>query len=657
MPISHSSSPSSTEIIEGYAFQHSSPLSLRQQPLSSPPAPPCNDPSQDHDYNFSGAVYDETTSAAESEDQEEVEDEQEAEVLDNDRRISGCSSISSFPASISQRPASKQSQYDNPRTPTKRDSASSHGFYRYDSGDCPVTSPRSLREYHSPFRHPSSVRALQMRDEIMSDTHSVLRHRRSGSQMSSYSNRSSYSTHTSPTKRSSRSNRGSPHKGTSNLRKEFPLVLLHCTPLPPTLLSQSTSHGDTFINDFLPDEYKKRWITLQDKLIEDVEVRTRGILIAHPREDYELLEERLLESLDLERPRIRHNHYFPHDGNGGDSGFESGSVTSDETDNEAPSDSKCPDCGRRLRPDETPRKWEVKVFAANGLMKAGAWAAAWQEMEKVDVEIKVWLPEEVRRDLEAKIALIETPPVDNEEVDPEYNINKHESAATREQEVYGASGRVRSQSEIDGFLEESKIPQQAAPTGPRPLVKETDLTTLMLASMRKLSHDHRNFILGMLSCLVLFLALVGRNSSTGYAPSLNKSIPTHVAETLTTTVTTTSVAIATATVTTSIVAQPLEIPSASEHAASSVSDSPESVLRQLSEVISAPLQPTAIDTQPALSSSVLEFASPEASILDETLNQSSSRRISETFQVPVSELSEDLTSAEAGTTNRLDHAE
>jgi hypothetical protein len=475
--------------------------------------------------------------------------------------------------------------------------------------------------------------------------------------MSSYSNRSSYSTHTCPTKRSSRSNRGSPHKGTSNLRKEFPLVLLHCTLLPPTLLSQSTSHGDTFINAFLPDEYKKRWITLQDKLVEDVEVRTRGILIAHPREDYELLEERLLESLDLERPRIRHNHYFPHDGNGGDSGFESGSVTGDESDNEAPSDSKCPDCGRRLRPDETPKKWEVKVFAANGLMKAGAWAAAWQEMEKVDVEIKVWLPEEVRRDLEAKIALIETLPVDNEDVDPEYNINQHESAATREQEVYGASGRVRSQSEIDGFLEESKIPQQASPTMPQPSVKETDLTTLMLASMRKLSHDHRNFILGMLSCLVLFLALVGKNSSTGDAPSLNKSIPTHVAETLTTTVTTTSVAIATATITTSIVAQSLGIPYASENADSSISDSPESVLRQLAEVTSTPLQPTAIDTQPALSSSVLDFTSPEASILDETLNQSSSRRISETFQVPVSELSEDLTSAEAGTTNRLDHAE
>ncbi|KAK5446658.1 hypothetical protein LTS15_009590 [Exophiala xenobiotica] len=657
MPISHSSSPSSTEIIGGYAFQHSSPLSLRQQPPSSPPAPPCNDPSQDHDYNFSGAVYDETTSAAESEDQEEVEDVQETEGLDNDRRVSGCSSISSFPASISQRPASKQSQYDNPRTPTKRDSASSHSLYRYGSGDCPVTSPRSLREYHSPFRHPSSVRALQMRDEIMSDTHSVLRHRRSGSQMSSYSNRSSYSTHTSPTKRSSRSNRGSPHKGTSNLRKEFPLVLLHCTLLPPTLLSHSTSHGDTFVNDFLPDEYKKRWTTLQDKLVEDVEVRTRGILIAHPREDYELLEERLLESLDLERPRIRHNHYFSHDGNGGDSGFESGSVTGDETDNEAPSDSKCPDCGRRLRPDETPRKWEVKVFAANGLMKAGAWAAAWQEMEKVDVEIKVWLPEEVRRDLEAKIALIETPPVDSEEVDPEYNILQHESAATREQEVYGASGRVRSQSEIDGFLEESKIPQQATPTMPRPSVKETALTTLMLASMRKLSHDHRHFILGMLSCLVLFLALVGKNSSTGDELPMNKSMPTHVAETLTTTVTTTSVAIATATITTSIVAQPLEIPYAPEYADSSISDSPESVLRQLSEVTSTPLQPTFIDTRPALSASLLEFASPKASILDETRNQSSSRRISETFQVPASELSEDLTSAEAGTTNRLDHAE
>ncbi|KIW55102.1 hypothetical protein PV05_07410 [Exophiala xenobiotica] len=641
MSTSPSSSPSTAEIIEGFAFQHSSPLSLRQQPLSSPPAPPCNDPSQVHDYNFSGVVYDDTTAAAESEDQGEVEDEQEEELLDNDRRISGCSSISSFPASISQRVPSKQSHYDNPRTPTKRDSTISHGLHKSGGRDCPVTSPRSLREYHSPFRHPSSVRALQMRDEIMSETHSVLRHRRSGSQVSSYSNRSSYSAHTSPTKRSSRSNRGSPHKGTSNLRKEFPLVLLHCTLLPPTLLSQSTSHGDTFISDFLPGEYKQRWITLQDKLVEDVEVRTRGILIAHPREDYELLEERLLESLDLERPRISHDHYFPHDGSGGDSGFESGSMTGDETDNEVPSEAKCPDCGRRLRPGETPRKWEVKVFAANGLMRAGAWAAAWQEMEKVDVEVKVWLPEEVRRDLEAKIALIETSPPGREDADPEYDISQPECATTREQEVYGTSGRVRSQSEIDGFLEESKIPQQAAPTVLQPAPKEMDLTTLMLASMRKLSQDHRNFILGVLSCLVLFLALVGQNSSSGHEPALDRSNPTHLPETLTTTVTTTSVAIATATVTTSIVAQPLQIPYASEIANSSVSDCPESVLRQLSEATSAPLHPTSIDTQPSLPSSVREFASPEASILDETPNQSSSQKKLEASQVPVSELSKD----------------
>lgn len=556
-----SSSPSA--IIEDFAFQHSSPLSLRQQPLPTPPAPLPDQVSEPHDYNFSGAVYDESTSGTESENQTATENEEEEELLDIDRRTSGCSSISSFPASVSQHVPPRPSQYGSPRTPTKRDSVDSHRSYGSERAGFSVRSPKTFPEYQSPFRHPSSVRALQMRDEVMSDTHSVIRHRRSGSQMSSYSARSSYSTHSSPTKRSSRSNRGSPQKATSNLRKEFPLVLLHCTMLPPTLLSQATSHEDALICDLLPEPYQKRWHHLRDKLVEDVEIKTRGILIAHPREDYDLLEERLLESLDLERPRIRHNHYFSTDNNGTDSGFESGSTTGDDNDGDGPDDTKCPDCGRKLRTDETARKWEVKVFAANGLLRAGAWGAAWQEMEKVDVEVRVWLPEDTRRDLEAKIALLDSIPASTEGDD----AGQPEVPTAREREVYGASGRgSRSQSDIDGFCQDppTSMPDPAPPIPPPQSlpVQDDDLGKLMVAAIQKFSHERRNFLVVLLSGLMLLLAMMAKTSPEGqqqvHHGLYNPTSSAYSAETLTTTITTTSVAVATATatVTTSILAQP-----------------------------------------------------------------------------------------------------
>ena len=39
-----------------------------------------------------------------------------------------------------------------------------------------------------------------------------------------------------------------------------------------------------------------------------------------------------------------------------------------------------------LRPDA--RVFRVKVYASNGLMRAGAWETCWQEMERVDVELE-----------------------------------------------------------------------------------------------------------------------------------------------------------------------------------------------------------------------------------------------------------------------------
>ena len=530
-------------------FQQSSPLSLRQQPSSSPPAPPLPNTLQTHNYNFSGTVYDESTSGADSEDL--LDDGKQGDyIVETDRRVfSGCSSISSFPASISQHLPGSRDQYGSPRTSSRTDSVGRFPSERAGGFDHPAASPRSLKDYASPFRHPSSVRALQMKDEVMSEANSVLRHhRRSGSQMSSYSQRSCYSSHTSPTKRSSRSHRSSPLKSGSSLKKEFPLVLLHCTLLPPNLRLRSTNIDNSLVIELLPAEYKQRWIALRDKLA-DVEISSRGVLISHPREDYDLLEERLLESLELRTPRIKHSHYFQSGGNGMDSGFESGSLTDGDVDHDGPYDAKCPDCGCHLTPEEVNRRWEVKVFAANGLMRTGAWAAAWQEMEKVDVEINVWLPEETRKEVEAKLAILESEPV---EVCHPYSGDtwvESESMSPREREVYGGSGRLERYENAPVFEDEPPPQPELSASTSLPDCLKHDMQAQVTRYAREFVQDRRNLLVCVLSFLVLLFAFAGTPKpgiEVGAAPATHTA--TQSTQVVTTTITATSVATSTETV-------------------------------------------------------------------------------------------------------------
>ncbi len=378
----------------------------------------------------------------------------------------------------------------------------------------------------------------------MSDTHSVLRHhRRSGSQMSSYSQRSAYSAQTSPTKRSSRSYRSSPSKGGSNLKKEFPLVLLHCTLLPPKITLKPGSVEDSLILESLPDEYKQRWTALRNKLA-DAEISNRGVLISHPREDMALLEERILESLELEKPRIRHDHYFQSDGGTVDSGFESAG-TEDDNEENGSCDIKCPDCGSHLRSDNFKRKWEVKVFAANGLMRAGAWAAAWQEMEKVDVEINVWMQEDIRQELDAKLTLLVGLP--QETTENESSGASPDPAILREREIYGEFGT--------NAADEDPIHRaEPANSGHSPVTVNQDAWAHIIHQAREFSRDKRNLLLGVLSCLVLWFAMTGsRQQGLGTLSTTLASQTAHKAEVQTTTITSTSTEVSTALVTASVI--------------------------------------------------------------------------------------------------------
>ena len=556
-PVSPSMASDYVDLDAG-AFQQSSPLSLRQMSdstLSQPSTSTHRAPS--HDYNFSGAASDENASTLQSDEIEQLHDRDTDLLRRRDQRIfSGCSSISSissFPTSISQRPP-QQHQHDNLSPPSQRNSIGPSPLEKLRGFDRPTTPQGNLAAYPSPFRHPSSIRAMQMKDEIFSDTNSVLRHhRRSGSQMSSYSQRSGYSNHTSPTKRSNRSHRSSPSKGCSNLKKEFPLVLLHCTLLSPNIRVKPGSVEDSLLLELLPEEYKERWIALRTKLV-DIEISSRGVLIPHPREDMALLEERLLESLELEKPRIRHNHYFQSGGSATDSGFESAG-TEDEADPEDDSCSvKCPDCGRSLHPEEINRKWEVKVFAANGLMRAGAWAAAWQEMEKIDVEINVWLPEELRQELQDKLALLEAPPLDGAQLDSGDGWAQSEPSILHEREQYGEPGITQSHQTLGDVNNQTSFRSELADSFPPPVKLPQHVRRPLPGNMQDLTRNKNNVLIGLFGLLALFFALTGMRqpSSAGPSPSLRIET-TQVAEIVTTTVTTTSLAISTAIVTVSSV--------------------------------------------------------------------------------------------------------
>ncbi|KAI4728417.1 hypothetical protein E4T49_03853 [Aureobasidium sp. EXF-10728] len=160
-----------------------------------------------------------------------------------------------------------------------------------------------------------------------------------------------------------------------------PLVLLHVTVLPPRL-----PWNRTVLDAALPPELKRQFGVL--RAATSGLVAQRGILIAHPREEFELLEESVLEALNLLPERIGYDgQYRPRTPN---------TVTEGEADDEETELSICNTC-QRLHVGDA---WYTRVYAANGLMRAGAWGACFSEMERVDCEIRPCVSEHICRRLD-----------------------------------------------------------------------------------------------------------------------------------------------------------------------------------------------------------------------------------------------------------------
>lgn len=372
----------------------------------------------------------------------------------------------------------------------------------------------------SPFRNPSSVRAMQMdtTPPHLATPSSQQRHRL-------------YTPSRQGTPRSARSQRnalGSPSKlsPTKKPKKEYPLVLLHVTLLPMPL-----SYSPEILETVLPPSILANWKLLQEKATDTV--LERGILIPHPREDYDLLEERLLESLELKIPRILkcgHFHLSPE---------EEADIAAD-SDSEAETDANdadiCLDCGRRIRDGKFggagtgSKRWDIKLFAANGLMRAGAWSAAWREMERVDVEILPWMEEDMKRELELRREEDERARAERAHAEREEGIGGLDDARLRE--IYGHDA----QAFVDGLGDEipaARSTPQRTPTK-RPVERKEDvpLWDLLRDYMYHAAQDRRNVAILLLSIVILFLSMGStpssrRNTEIQY---VNHSVPTPIAQ-------------------------------------------------------------------------------------------------------------------------------
>ncbi|KAI9888600.1 MAG: hypothetical protein M1814_006616 [Vezdaea aestivalis] len=349
--------------------------------------------------------------------------------------------------------------------------------------------------HRSPFRNPSSVRAMQNEHSPPPFNKAVAmspRYRLEGSR------------HGSPRSvRSTRKEAVQPVK-----KKEYPLILLHITLLPLRLPAPLQ-----VMREILPAEVVERYVALRDKI--DSTTLDRGVLIPHPREDYELLEERLLESLDLKVPRIlKCGHFRQDDCEESQAGDE---------------EHQCDDCARVVRdgPQGLVRDghgaWEVQIFAANGLMRAGAWAAAWQEMERVDVEIRPWVEEDSRKKMKVRNEEDEKVRAQRE------RDEKRRVSEERLREIYGVREQEPNRSEKRELEEERTQTENRHPQAV-PL-QDVDLLTLLRNYVFLLGQDSKNIIIAAM--VVLMFAMTLFSGGSGKSGVVDTSIPAPPVQTVT----------------------------------------------------------------------------------------------------------------------------
>ena len=401
-----------------------------------------------------------------------------------------------------------------------------------------------------PFRSPSSVKAMQMSSPPPSVLGSPRSSRRSP--LPTVSRLGSPSAQYSPKKTPPRFKRSTP-----------PLVLLHATLLPlrwpwGDILDSAQAEEFSQAGKLL----RKAWRQLQDRVGDTV--LERGILLPHPQNDYEVLEERLLEALELPMKRrariLECGHYL---------GPANEAMLADDVDSEndefyegakSPTDDLnrvhwCSTCRSDIQFESLgPGKiFRVKVYASNGLMKAGAWEACWKEMERVDIELEPVVEPAVQDELnhlaaEQDAAMDLQDDVEDDQHlevdDPETSylsprqsqsrtlpssppgVNIHVNSGRRDRrirdeerlrEIYGQTPPTR-QDFSTAVPSPSDFIAQETPPSPsveayerrqerRQVYKGASLPELLLEAGKILIRDRRNVMIGLLSLLIMTLAV------------------------------------------------------------------------------------------------------------------------------------------------------
>ncbi|KAK7748179.1 hypothetical protein SLS53_001434 [Cytospora paraplurivora] len=265
-----------------------------------------------------------------------------------------------------------------------------------------------------PYRSPSSARTMQRSSPTSSIYSSSARPAKRQPGLATDSRRGS------PTASAQYSAGGRSTPSRFKRPEPAPLVLLHVTLLPLRwVYGDVINHFESrklqplsFSSEGLKN-LRGAWRQLQDRL-GDTEME-RGVLLPHPQNDYEVLEERLLEALELplrRRARILEcGHYLGPSNEmtiGDDIEEDSEGISADEQTGAGGKKAKrhwCKSCRGDIKYQElgSERVFRIKVYASNGLMSAGAWDACWREMERVDIEVEPIVALACQQDL-AKLA-------------------------------------------------------------------------------------------------------------------------------------------------------------------------------------------------------------------------------------------------------------
>ncbi|OMP82735.1 Reticulocyte-binding protein 2-like protein a [Diplodia seriata] len=353
----------------------------------------------------------------------------------------------------------------------------------------------------SPHRDITAYRSSVVPDENKVKTHHRSHHRPSAPRRSHHTSIVDTPTrfHPDPMPQYSSSSPSHHHLTPSHhsrSQSRAPLILLHVTLLP----SPSFPYPPHVMQRVLPRSTMRAFALLEERLADPV-LMTRGLLVAHPRDEMDVLEERVLEGLELRPPRVlKCGHFYgapspSSTANDDDDDDEEEAAANEEEEEEAAAaaahdksthrrdsgveatmdeedaaadEITCTTCHAHLPlpanavVSETTNtsRWSIKTYAANGLLAGpGAWAAAWSEMERIDVAVAPHLTAAQHRALARAVREEEEEREEREEREREEEREKDERA--RAAAAAAAAEEAKRQEEEEREREREEAEAQA----------------------------------------------------------------------------------------------------------------------------------------------------------------------------------------------------